>query len=150
MSGDRNAAQIAALRALLDGDDRAFAVGWATVDLDRAAAELAPALGLASDGFILAPDSWLLGARCRVASGVLEGDRSAVILEPATEGRLAGALARRDEGPCVVWLAGATDDRWMTSDPHGGPFGSERLILNGPRWGPFRLLAQRRAGTIRS
>jgi len=150
VSGESTAARIDALLAEIEGADRAFAIGWLTVDLDRAAAELAGALGMTPHGFIQAAESRLLGARCRVALGALSGRRSAVILEPATEGRLAGALARRDEGPWVVWLVASAEREQATSDPHAGPFGPERLILDGLRWGPFQLLAQREAGTIRS
>ena len=57
------------LAAAADGS--AVAVGWATVDLDRAAAELAGALGLTPDVFVPADDSIVLGAACRVATGVL-------------------------------------------------------------------------------
>ncbi len=149
MNGESAAVRIDALLAEIDGADDAFAIGWLTVDLERAAGELARTLGLTPHGFIQASGSRLLGARCCVAPGVLAGGRSAVILEPATEGRLAGALARRDEGPLVVWLASSTQPEWPTSDPQAGPFGPERLLLDGARWGPFRLLAQREAGTIR-
>ncbi len=82
---------------------RPIALGWATVDLDRAAAELAAELGLAVAAFLPAADSIVLGARCRVADGVLPGGARLAILEPRTEGRLAAALARHGEGPSVTW-----------------------------------------------
>ena len=86
------------------GRPRVVAIGWATVELDRATAELGLDLGLAPDMFIPADPSVALGAECRLASGVLADGRSLAVLEPATEGPLAAALARWGEGPRVVWL----------------------------------------------
>ena len=52
---------------------RVVALGWATVDLDRAATELASELGFSVAEFLWAPDSIVLGARCRMAGGILPG-----------------------------------------------------------------------------
>ena len=81
-----------------------IALGWATVELDRAAAELAADLRLPPMAFAPGADSEILGARCRVADAALPGGLSLAILEPATEGRIAATLARLGEGPTVVWL----------------------------------------------
>jgi hypothetical protein len=134
-----------------------IAHGWATVDLDRAAEELGLALGLPPERFVIAPDTRLLGARCRVADAVLPDGSSLAVLEPATEGRLAATLARVGEGPAAVWLV-AADGRGpgaATLDPaapfsaqHDGPFGLERLVLGGAVHGPHRLVVAP-PGTIR-
>jgi hypothetical protein len=133
--------------APIAGRGRAFAVGWATVDLDRAVVELAADLDVPPAAFLPAADSEALGARSRVAPGVLSGGGTLAILEPATEGRLAAILARSGEGPRVVWIE--PDDGW--ADGHGpvrpGPFGPERPVTEGSGDGLYRFLA-RRPGTI--
>lgn len=137
---------------------RPIAVGWATVDLDRAVEELGDALGLPSGRFAAAPDSRILGARCRVAVAVLPDESGLAVLEPTTEGRLAATLARLGEGPAAIWLAAVTGRRpgavaterdGTFSAPYDGPFGPERLIRGGPLQGPHRLLVGP-PGTIRS
>ena len=144
----------------------AEAVGWATVDLDRAAAELAPLLAAGSD-FRAAPGSVHLGARCRI--GPMAGDTGAnaallpvaargaprarfiVLLEPSTEGRLAATLARHGESWCATWVLGRTATATSAgagpgggaerrSASRSGPLGPERLVLGGPIAGPHRLL----------
>lgn len=121
-----------------------IAVGWATVELDRAAAELADRL-VPGTSFRAAPDCVHLGAACRVGALAepIDGASVVVILEPSTEGRLAVTLARHDEGWCATWtdqagLDAAADTQRSASRP--GPFGPERLILGGPLHGPHRLL----------
>ena len=144
------------------GIARPLAVGWATVESERAEAELAAALGLPEPGaaFRAAPRSAALGGACRIAAGVPVGGGSLVVLEPDTEGRLAGSLARLGEGPVAAWLAvgdlasairslrsaGST-----VSSEREGPFGGERLILGRPSEAPgrHRLLVVRAPGTIR-
>jgi GNAT superfamily N-acetyltransferase len=107
-------------------------IGWSTVDLERAEREL----GLAFQDAV--PDA-ILGARTRINTEHLSVPL--VLLEPATEGRLAASLARLGEGPVVTWLAGPAP----TAGPAGpagppalGPFGEERLDP-GPIHGPYRL-----------
>ena len=138
--------------------DGPVAVGWATVELDRAVAELAAALQIPSARFVDAPGSVSLGARCLVAGRVLRAGVSLALLEPETEARLAATLARHDEGPVALWLAvgdltaaAATLHRAgrPISQPQVGPFGPERLLLDGPIHGPHRLLVER-PGTIRA
>jgi hypothetical protein len=131
-----------------------LALGWATVETDRAVTELTEALGLPADAFSPAEESVALGAWCRIARGVLAGGRSLAILEPSTEGRLAATLARHDEGPVAVWLEAPADSALPTDEPlsaaRPGPFGAERLVLTGPVYGPHRLLVGTRPGTIAS
>lgn len=150
------------LMALLASDLRAIAAGWATVELERATAELAEALGIAPGRFVPARASTVLGARCLAATDVLPGGLSLALLEPATEGRLAATLARFGEGPAAIWLAPPESDRPATlpgaegldgagapslSVAGDGPFGPERLVPGGPTHGPHRLRLDP-AGTI--
>lgn len=130
-----------------DGCIRPYALGWATVDLDRAASELARDLGFSADAFVETIGSQVLGARCRVAAATLPDGLSLAILEPATEGRLAATLARLGEGPAVVWYL-ADDDAAGASEWRAGPFGPERLVAGDPIHGPHRFLIWPGAGTI--
>jgi hypothetical protein len=121
--------------------------GWATVDLDRAEVEVADALarfGNPQTG--PAPDERVLGARCRKMQ--FKEGREVTLLEPSTEGRLAAALARYGEGNVVLYLlvdAGATERArragFTLTSQGRGPFGPERLVIAGPRYGPFLILA---------
>jgi hypothetical protein len=136
------------------------AVGWATVELDRAASELTAELGLPAGAFSPAAADAALGARCRVAPGAIAGpggDLALVLLEPSTEGRLAATLARSGEGPAAAWFT--TDDETRASAalrdggivvaaPRDGPLGPARLILAGPVHGPHRFLVAHGPGTI--
>jgi hypothetical protein len=133
-----------------------IALGWATVELDRAERELR---GTTPGEWVSEPDTAdeLLGAVARPLraqqtsvppAGWLGGADRVVLLEPSTEGRIAACLARHGEGPCVVWahLPG-------TSLPAGaplGPFGPERLESRGPAWGPHVLLVGGAGATIAS
>ena len=128
------------------GAARPVAIGWATVELERAERELADAFGTGIGAFGAAPDDRILGARCRVAAGGPAG--VIAVLEPATEGRLAETLARLGEGPAVVWfvLDAAPTDR--TSTPADGPFGLERLVARSARDGRHVLLLEDEPGTI--
>ena len=142
-----------------------MAVGWATVELDRAAAELALELGIAAGAFQPATDDAALGARCRLAPAAVAvpGGRVAVVLlEPSTEGRLAAGLARHGEGPTAVWLEAADGASLTTAiadlraagievgATRDGPLGPARLVLDGPTGGPYRFLLVDRTGTIAS
>ena len=126
------------------------AIGWATVELDRAASELARDLGVSTDTFVDARDSLTLGARCRVAADVLPGSLVLVLLEPSTEGRLAATLARFGEGPAVTWYKAEAGIDVETSGARPGPLGSERLVVGDPVRGPYRLLIGPETGTIAS
>ena len=136
--------------------------GWATVELDRAEAERDAGAGDdprgrdRSNGERIvedAPDDELLGARCRL---VTDGDRSVeLLLEPNTEGRLAASLARFGEGYAAVYLLVDADDveraraaGTVLSAEGRGPFGPERLVVAGSRWGPHIVLAPGSRATI--
>ena len=119
--------------------------GWATVELERAAAELLVHLAPGAV-FHEAARSVLLGARClrgraRPAAGDDDPDADwLVLLEPDTEGRLAASLARFGEGWVATWTG--PDDGPRRPDAGGipGPLGNERLADRTPVAGPFRVL----------
>ncbi len=124
-----------------------LAIGWATVELDRAARELSGLLAVGA-AFADGPPSVTLGAWTRV--GFLRmptGSRLWIaILEASTEGRLAATLARAGEGWAVRWEASAGSaaaspaGKARRSAPRPGPFGPERLLLDEPLARPLRLL----------
>lgn len=151
---------------------RPLAIGWATVELDRATNELGAALGLGDESFRAAPRSAVLGAACRLARGALPRAGSLLVIEPDTEGPLAESLARLGEGPVAWWLGldprddvGGLDRPaadpgraevslrgagHTVSAPQPGPIGLEQLLLGagaGPR-GSRRLLVLGPAATI--
>ena len=124
-------------------------VGWATVDLERAQRDLGA-------GGEPAPDDVLLGARCRLVHGSA-GAARAILLEPSTEGRLAATLARHGEGPAARYLLAGTDaaERLRAaglrmSTAADGPFGRQRLVLDGPRWGPHIAIVDGPSGSAAS
>ena len=127
---DRLDATVRAVERETPDECQVVGIGWATVDLDRGVAELATALRIGPEAFLGAPSSVALGARCLVARGALDGGVAVVLLEPTTEGRLAGRLARHDEGPAVIWH-GAVGMTHLGDPPPPatpGPFGPERPL----------------------
>jgi hypothetical protein len=80
-------------------DASLVAVGWATVDLERAAGDL-PEVAFGEPC-----EEPALGARA-VRSSLL-GSIDLLLLEPSREGRLAGWLARNGEGVAVLYVASA-------------------------------------------
>lgn len=87
-------------RAIDDWGEAPRAVVLATLDAERAAADLEPAFG--SRWTDVGTDE-LLGARCRrmaLGRGML------LLAEPSTEGYVAACLARFGEGPVAVALDG--------------------------------------------
>jgi hypothetical protein len=140
--------------ALPDVPPGTLALGWATVELDRAAVELAAHL-VPGERFRDAPSSVALGARARLGRMRLPDDREIwlVLLEPDTEGRLAATLARAGEGWAATWvIAGPEGVTGPDGEPstrpvaRQGPLGAERLVPGGPPAGPHRLLVE--AATI--
>lgn len=119
--------------------------GWATVDVDRAARSY-QRIDNPSRASINARDD-VLGATVRLIRST--DDLEIALLEPFTEGRLAAALARHGEGVVALYMlvdaAGPAHARaagFVLTAPGTGPFGAERLVLGGPRWGPFIILAR--------
>ena len=116
--------------------------GWATVELDRAARDLAVGVAVRSRDL---SDDTLLGARCRLVEA--ENRDEVLLLEPATEGRLAASLARFGEGPVALYFLAPADRFGEVIEELGrsglvmsaeapGPFGRERLVAGAP---PGRL-----------
>ena len=125
---------------------RPIARGWATVDLDRAAAEMHASIH-PDAAFEAAPRSELRGATCRRARGV-DVDWI-VLLEPDTEGRLAGFLARHGEGWAAKWERSNDGDAGAVAGRGaGGPFGREVLAAEESIGGPYLLTVS--AATIDS
>ncbi len=125
-----------------------MAVGWATVDLDRAVSELTRDLGLPAESFTEAVDSVTLGARGRVAPAAIDGEMAVVILEPSTEGRLAAFLAHHGEGPATIWFLADGVVIGEVGVDRPGPFGPERLVPGGPVEEVARFLVMAGPGTI--
>ncbi len=121
----------------------ALAIGWATVELDRAARELAHLI-VPGSTFEEAPSSEVLGARCRIGSAARTPGLRIVLLEAETEGRLAATLARSGEGWQATWVLDPGLDRGPRhlSGARVGPLGRERLLVGGPLAGPYRLLVE--------
>jgi hypothetical protein len=122
---------------------RLVAVGWATVDLERAAKEWG------DDAVEALPEDPQLGARVVRLRGA-----RVVLLEPATEGRLAASLARFGEGALAVYLrpppgaeAGPTPRLGSVAV---GPFGRQAFVRGLSRFGPHVIvvLDPPRADTI--
>jgi hypothetical protein len=127
--------------------DPFLAVGIATVDMER----YARAAGWTIEA--TSPDPQL-GAIAAQVRGL-----PVVLLEPSTEGRLAGTLARLGEGPAAIYvrptatavITAAAERRHAgprTSAIAEGPFGPQALLLGRPVWGPHVLMVDP-AATIR-
>ena len=99
---------------------RLIGIGWGTVELERAAEELANAFAAArlptpdwapaTRDAHLGASAWVGATAWFGAQGAprgLDGPEmpSVVLLEPDTEGRLAATLARFDEGVAAIYLA---------------------------------------------
>ena len=119
---------------------RLAGVGWATVELDRAEAELDPWLGPAVDREDGTEPH--LGARTRTRRSMGLPGHTLVLAEPVTEGRLAASLARDGEGPCALYLEPADGlEAWLraavlrgvtVSPVRPGPLGPSVLIAGVP------------------
>jgi len=134
----------------VDGELCVLALGWATVDTERAATEFVKALDLPGTATSVDRDR-LIGAYAhQLVDERFPGGRL-LILEPSTEGRLAATLARDGEGPAVLYL-GAFDglDAWIArarklgvvvSRAEDGPLGRSVVILGGSPSGPHLVVA---------
>jgi hypothetical protein len=101
----------------------------ATVDTERAIADLEPALGSAWHD---AGTDDVLGARCRRMD---LGRSDLVLAEPSTEGYAAACLARFGEGPIAVALDGTTTaGRAARTNPITG--GAATYVRLGPGTAP--------------
>jgi hypothetical protein len=142
---------------------RLVGIGWATVELERAAEELASAFAAArlpQPDWAPAPRDTHLGATAWVGASTWFGAEgpprglanpempAVVLLEPDTEGRLAASLARFDEGVAAIYLEAPRESAPGSApspypfDPTrlgavaNGPLGPGRLVLARPAWGP--------------
>jgi hypothetical protein len=140
------------------GELKLLARIWATVELERALADLAGG-GPGGAATELGPGTDT-GRRARPATDPLLGARVAVltdedgtqvaVAEPSTEGRLAAVLARQGEGPAgryvraPVGLAAlrrlAAAAGVSLSAPADGPFGPSVLVVAGPIGAPIVIL----------
>lgn len=122
------------------GGPRLAALGWATVDAERLAAALGKPLGDE------AHEDPALGA---VGYVIASATLPLVLLEPATEGRIAAALARLGEGPVALYLDGVTVDMADDATPRGrtGTGRAGRLIRPARPWGPFIVALEPLAAT---
>jgi hypothetical protein len=148
------------------GHVRTLAEIWATVDLERALADLRSGAGAdawAGAGADVDPgvsdpsttsEDRLLGARVLLLPPDGDGRRIA-LAEPSTEGRLAATLARHGEGRVGTYLE-APDDLDVVEElaaaaniPLGrsetGPFGRSVLVLGGLVGGSHIILVERAA-----
>jgi GNAT superfamily N-acetyltransferase len=132
-----------------------IALGWATVDLDRAATELATQGEVDASRLPPSPDDDALGAFARRLD---LPDGTLLLLEPRTEGRLAAALARYGEGAIAAYIAeespgagasaasgelAADTGRGRLLAPTADPLGGRsRLVRPRYPWGPFVLYHQ--------
>ena len=120
-------------------DIRVAGIGWATVELDRAVADLGADLGTT---FEPAARDALLGASVRRS---VRTEPRVLLLEPDTEGRLSGALARHGEGPVALYLSVphlAALPTTLSIRAGSSPLGPARLVLAGQPWGPFLVLVE--------
>jgi hypothetical protein len=108
----------------------------ATVDAERAQADLAPALGSA---WHAGDDDPILGARC---ARLTLGRSELVLAEPSGEGYVAACLARFGEGPIAVALDGsATAGRAARTNPVSG--GPATYVRVGPGTSPTLIFLAR-------
>jgi hypothetical protein len=116
-------------RAVDDWTDAPRGLVLATADLDRAAADLAPAIG---DTWHEAGADAALSASCRrmqLGRGVL------VLASPTGDGYAASCLAQLGEGPIAVALDGASESgSRVTSNPITG--GAASYVRLGPGTAP--------------
>ena len=134
------------------GERTVLALGWATVELDRAETELRAAFTATFVTATDAPGDDLLGAHCRT---LLTGDPRVpviILLEPSTEGRLAVTLARHGEGPAAAWSAHRPMVRCRSDGPSPprAPWAGRCCCSTGRDTGPHRLLVLGGPGTISS
>ena len=114
-------------------------IGWATVELDRAARELS---GIGT--FEATHRDANLGASVRRARLADRSLPALLLLEPDKEGILAASLARFGEGVAAAYLGpldrADVDDTPRLGPPQPGPLGPARLVIGRARWGPHVLV----------
>lgn len=137
-------------------------IGWATVELERAAEELSAAFvraGMPQPAWVPAPRDDLLGATAWVShewwpTWGNDDPPAVVLLEPDTEGRLAATLARHGQGVGAIYVRARPSDPPTRIDPVRigrplpGPLGRGRLVLARPTWGPHVVVLDRAPRTL--
>ncbi len=119
-------------RAVDDWTEAPRALFLATLDAERAAADLEPAL---AGPWRDAGEDAVLGARCR---GLALGRSMLFLAQPSTEGYVAACLARWGEGPVAVALDGTTGvGRQVAHNPVTG--GPATWMQIGPGTAPYLL-----------
>ena len=145
---------------------RLAGIGWATVELERAARELDPGGAWAPTprDALLGASCWrhvdgnvdLAGAMAGAAhgnTGEMAGEPPALLLlEPDTEGPLAASLARFGEGVAAIYLGlGNPPADLDASDSIGlraiadGPLGRGSVLPTGSAWGPHVVVLDDRS-----
>lgn len=104
-------------------------IAWATVDAERAFAELDELVGGAAHWGVEERDD-LLGASAWRRDPPPAGGPEVYVVEPDTEGRLAAFLARFGEGVGAVSLASADEF-------------ADRIVPVHRRWGPYAIIRGR-------
>ena len=134
-------------------------IGWATVELERAAADLDAAFeraGMPQPAWTPAQREDLLGASAWVSRAWWptwgsDDPPAIVLLESDTEGRLAATLAKFGEGVGAVYVAPRPGDppgqihTARLGRPTPGPIGNGRIVLARPAWGPNVIVLDRAA-----
>lgn len=117
-------------------------------DDDGPTLALPHALAAVAVATVVLPDDATTGVREEPALGargvVTDVDGlPVVVLEPATEGRLAASLARFGPGPCGLYLRPAERRPDVVAGPPiAGVVGLARLVTGLPSWGPHLLLLE--------
>jgi hypothetical protein len=109
------------------------AIGWATVEIERAEQELEAAIGNGGS-WAEAPRDALLGARAAVYRSIAAASLLVVVLEADTEGRLAASLARHGEGIAATYVTvrpGTVLAAGAFGIPAAGPLGRGRRLARG-------------------
>ena len=138
-------------------------IGWATVELERAAEDLTAAFaraGRPEPAWTPGPRDELLGASAWISrewwpTWGPDDPPAIVLLEPDTEGRLAATLAKFGEGVGAVYVAPRPGDPPGRIDPARigrptpGPLGGGQIVLARPAWGPHVVVLDRSVQPIR-
>jgi hypothetical protein len=109
------------------------AIGWATVEAERAERELGAVLD-ERGRWEPAPRDGLLGATVRLWRGADDKPPLLLVLEADREGHLAAALARHGEGVAATYLEAGAETAFMSgmlSQPASGPLGPARRLAGG-------------------
>lgn len=125
------------------------AIGWATVEIERAVRELQAAIGDGGSWADAARDA-LLGARAAIYRPVAVERPLVVVLEADTEGRLAASLARHGEGVAATYVTarpGTVLAAGAFGIPAGGPLGRGRRLARGGIGQPSIIVLDTHPGT---